>query len=302
MALAPVIVFCFNRPKHISQTLDALKKCTLAEQTDLYIFSDGPRNETEKVAVAEVRKVISAITGFESITITEREDNFGLAKSIISGVSEVIDKHKKVIVLEDDLICSESFLINKNTMLSYFESYQEVFSTSAFCPPITVPKDFKASLFLYPRISSYGWGTWIDRWQSVDWTMDTFNTFIQSKEKRQQFNRGGIDLSPMLLHQKVGKVNSWAVRFCYASSVQNKMCVYPVESMLAHIGYDGSGTHANANNNFGDSASNKVIQIDAYPEENKLISDQLRSFWRNSPIRRLINWYKRIVYISILKL
>ncbi len=302
MKLAPVILFCFNRPTHTAATIEALKQCELAAETDLYIFSDGPRNESEASIVSEVRSFIHTVKGFKSLTICEREINMGLAKSIITGVTEVIRKHKRVIVLEDDLICSTSFLTNKNKMLEYFESHPHIFSTSGFSPPISYPSNHADDLYLFPRTSSLGWGTWLDRWESVDWSLDSFNSFIQSKAQRKHFNRGGIDLTPMLLHQKVGKINSWAIRFSYAAATQNRLCVYPTESMLYHIGSDGSGTHAGESSYYGDSASNKIISIDRFPQENEQLSKRVRNFWANSYIRQLINFYKRIAYISLLKL
>jgi len=302
MELAPLVVFCFNRPKHIGETLQALKKCRLANQTDLYLFSDGARTKDEEVLVKEVRSIIHAVEGFKSLKVIERSKNMGLAKSIITGVTEVMKTHKRVIVMEDDLICSESFLENKNKMLEYFEPHSQVFSTSGFCPPVSFPKEFTDDLYLFPRTSSLGWGTWRDRWESIDWSLDNFNGFIQSKAQRKHFNKGGIDLSPMLLHQKVGKINSWAIRFCYAASLQSRLCVYPRESMLYHIGSDDSGTHSHSKTDYGSSASNLVIEIERFPEENPMVSERIRKFWANSYIRRLINFYKRLVYISILKL
>jgi len=302
MQLSPLVLFCYNRPQHVEQTIDALKKCALADQTDLIIFSDGARNEQEVKKVEEVRTVINSVEGFNSVKIIERTENWGLAKSIISGVSEVINEYKRIIVMEDDLVCSESFLTNMNRMLDYFQNHQQIFSITGFNPPISIDKDFSEDLYLFPRTSSYGWGTWVDRWNSVDWSMDFFNSFIQSKQKRKHFNKGGIDLSPMLLHQKVSKINSWAIRFCYAASIQNKMCVYPARSMLYTSGSDGSGTHVTKGVNLGSTASDKIISIDHFPEEHPKISKKVRRFWANSLVRQLINFYKRQVYISLIRL
>jgi hypothetical protein len=302
MELAPVILFCFKRPKHTAATLEALKACRLASETDLYVFSDGPRTTEETLLVNEVRSILKEVKGFKSVTIFERKGNMGLANSIISGVTEVIQEHGKVIVLEDDLLCTESFLENQNAMLDYFEKYPQIFSTSAFSPPITYPSDFSDDLYLFPRTSSYGWGTWHDRWESVNWSMDGFNEFIQSKAQRKHFNKGGIDLTPMLLHQKVGKIDSWSIRFSYAASAQKRLCVYPRESMLQHIGTDGSGTHSTSSSYYGHTSSNQVINIDYFPEENEAIAKRVRKFWANSCIRQLINFYKRIAYISLLRL
>lgn len=110
MKLAPITLFVYNRPDHTNKTIEALKKNKFAKESELFIFSDGPKKQEDASKVKEVRKYLKTIDGFNDVFIKESEKNKGLANSIISGVTEVINKYRKVIVLEDDLITSPVFL------------------------------------------------------------------------------------------------------------------------------------------------------------------------------------------------
>src|SRR5688572_7223408 len=123
--LAPVALFVYNRPWHTRQTVKALQNNFLADETELFIFSDGPKNDDSKAAVQEVRDYLKTIEQFKNITIIEQEKNLGLANSIISGVTEIVNKYGKIIVIEDDLISSRYFLKYMNDALDKYLSVQE---------------------------------------------------------------------------------------------------------------------------------------------------------------------------------
>jgi GT2 family glycosyltransferase len=131
-ANAPVALFVYNRVDHAEMTINALRENLLAKQTNLYIFSDGPKDDKDRKNVQRVRNLIANVKGFASVKIFENKENKGLANSIIKGVTEVVNKHGRVIVIEDDLISHPSTLIYFNRMLDYYESYSGVFSISAY--------------------------------------------------------------------------------------------------------------------------------------------------------------------------
>ncbi len=153
-ALAPVVLFVYNRPEHTRKTVGALQKNSLAERSKLIIYSDGPKSDKDAEKVKDVRKYIRSIQGFEEIEIIEREKNFGLAKSVISGVSEVIEHYGKVIVLEDDILTSQFFLEYMNNALDFYQNSKEVFSISGYCHPIIIPESYSLKIFYSHRASS----------------------------------------------------------------------------------------------------------------------------------------------------
>ena len=246
MLLSPVILIVYNRPDHTRQTLEALRQNELSEQSDLYIFSDAARSPEQEFNVAGVRKYIRTVSGFKNIFIHEREHNLGLAKNIISSVSQIISQYGRVILLEDDLITSPSFLIYMNQALEKYQKVLPVFSVSAYTPRYLEENALQEhpydSYFNY-RNSSWGWGTWEDRWDKVDWQVTDFSQFAGNKHLQKQFNRGGDDLSDMLIAQQQGKINSWSIRFTYAHFKHDAVSLCPARSLIGNIGFDGSGTN-----------------------------------------------------------
>ncbi len=241
--LAPIVVFCYNRPSHLAQTLEALRQNPQAGQSPLIIFSDGARSSAEAGLVAEVRSVIHALTGFYSIKIYESSVNQGLAKSVIGGVSKVLRQYGRLIVLEDDMLCTTDFLDYMNRALDTYESRADIFSVTAYTPPIDFPNSYPHDVFLAPRASSWGWGTWQDRWEKADWNVADFEQIKQNRAFQKQLTRGGEDLWPMLVKQKRGVIDSWAIRWVVTQVQHQAYGVYPVKSKIRNIGTDGTGTN-----------------------------------------------------------
>lgn len=241
--LAPIVLFCFNRPAHLQQTVESLQMNTLAPESELYIYSDGPKHVEEAEVVSEVRKYISGVTGFKNVTIFESQQNKGLATSVIAGVSHVLSKYPKVIVLEDDMLSTTDFLSFMNQALDVYMERGDVFSVTGYTPPIDIPKGYPHDLYLVPRASSWGWGTWAHKWAKADWQVTDFPVLQNSASLRQEFNKGGDDLWPMLAKQQRGVIDSWAIRWTYSQFQNNAYGLYPVHSKIRNIGTDGSGTN-----------------------------------------------------------
>lgn len=242
---SPIVLFVYNRVDHTKRTVEALKHNLLANKSYLYIYSDAAKNISSKKDVDKVRNYIRRISGFKKIIIVERKNNYGLAKSVIEGVSEVISKHGMVIVLEDDIVTSKSFLSFMNDGLKFYKSNKKIRSITGLNFPIEVPGDYGSDIYISSRPCSWGWATWIDRWKEVDWSNSFYEQYISEKlEFRNEFNQWGDDLYDMLIFQLEGKVNSWAIKWAFYHTITKSYCVYPVVSMAENIGTDGSGVHA----------------------------------------------------------
>lgn len=248
MSLAPIVLFVYNRPEHTRQTLDALAKNILAKESELFIFSDAPKSANTLSKVEEVRKCIRNVSGFKKVTIVEREKNLGLANSIIDGVTKVIDQYEKIIVLEDDLVTSRYFLKFMNEALDVYKTREDIFSITGFNYPksvLDISAEYEGDVYLSYRCMSWSWGTWKDRWDKVDWEVENFEKLKNDVKEIRKFNRGGEDLFTMLKSQMEGKLDSWAIRFCLAHSLNESYCVYPTVSYINNEGFDGSGVHCN---------------------------------------------------------
>lgn len=242
---APVIVFAYNRKDMLEKTLMYLEKNDLASETDVFIFADGSKGEIDRDAVRAVHSYLTAWKNqndFRSVHLELRTENQGLAKSVIGGVTKVLAQYDRIIVVEDDLVTSSDFLVYMNQALDYFATDSRVWSVSGYVPELDVLKKYPHDVFLYPRACSWGWATWRDRWENIDWTVSDYTELASNRDMIKRFNRGGEDMFAMLKRQMQGKIDSWAIRWCYAQNKAGMYCVYPVASKVQNIGC-GNGTH-----------------------------------------------------------
>lgn len=252
MSNAPIAIFVYNRISHLQKMLDGLEDNALVAQSDLYIFSDGGKDAEDDKAVKRVRQWInqySAKTKFRNVIVVEREHNWGLAKSIIEGISYVFLHYDNIIVLEDDLLVSKSFLTYMNKALIFYENNKEIWSISGYTPPLKKLQSYDKDIYFNYRPYSWGWATWKDRWEFVDWQVKDYDREKFNINIQRQFMRGGNLMPSMLRAQMNGKIDSWYVRWAYEASKRNKLTVYPARSLVKNIGLDGSGTHCSVDMN-----------------------------------------------------
>lgn len=248
--LAPICLFVYNRLSEVKRAVDALTHNYLAPKSDLFVFSDGAKSDNAKVRIDEVRKYLKTIDGFQSVQIIESEKNKGLANSIIDGVTEVIEEYGKVIVVEDDLISSRNFLDFMNQALDFYSEQERVFSVSGYTMNLPSLKSYKEDSYLGLRASSWGWGTWNDRWAKVDWKATDYSRTIYNPIKHYAFTRGGSDMPYMLWKQMNGKIDSWAIRWCYFQHKHDLLTVFPSQSKIESIGFGADATHTQNTNRF----------------------------------------------------
>lgn len=245
--LAPIVLFVYNRPWHTKQTVEALQKNELARESELFIYSDEAKNEDARKSVDEVRDYINKINGFKKVTIIKREKNWGLANSIIDGVTNIVNEYGKIIVLEDDLVTSPYFLKFMNEALEFYKDEDRIMSISGYTYKYNKAL-IEEDVFLFYGASSWGWATWEKQWNKVDFEVKDFQKLLKNRELQKKFNRGGDFLFEMLKSQMRGEINSWAIRFSYAHSKNNSLCLFPSKSLVDNIGHDSSGTHCGTSN------------------------------------------------------
>ena len=208
MKYAPIALFTYNRADHTQSAVESLLRNVEASQSDLFVFSDGPKNETKIEGVKQNREYIHTITGFKSVTIVERESNWGLSKSLIAGITELTDKYGRVIVVEDDLILSPYFLKYMNDALEKYKDDDRVASISAFLNPTDTQT---SETFFLRYFACWGWATWKRGWDLF--TPNASDLLCQLRWKKYEFNmQGSFPAYEMLVDQKRGNVNTWAIR------------------------------------------------------------------------------------------
>jgi len=244
MKLAPIVLFVYNRPWHTRQTIEALQKNELAKDSELFIFSDAPKDNESKEKVKEVREYIKTIGGFKKVSIIEREKNWGLANNIIDGVTKIVNEYGEIIVLEDDLVTSPYFLRFMNDALEFYKNKKKIWSITGFTYPLNIPKNYNFSTYLYQRSSSKSWAIWKDRWNKVEFNEKKLIDVYSLDLIKKKLFPYGKDLYNMFVSQINKKIDSWAIRYVINQVMNEGYTVYPLCSYVKDIG-DDYGTHAN---------------------------------------------------------
>jgi len=275
---APIALFVYNRLDHTKRTIESLKQNIGAKDCMLFIFSDGPKNGVDAQKVNEVRNYLDTITGFQSIKIVSKEKNLGLSKSIISGVTEVINQYGKIIVLEDDMITAKYFLEYMNLSLDKYESETSVCSVHGYMYPGI---SCASKTFFLKMADCWGWGSWKNRWQLFEPNGNTLLKNMLDKNLIAQFDfDGNANYLRMLKEQMLGINDSWAIRWYASNLIHNKLGLFPSKSLLKNIGTDGSGTHCQSSKDLDTEVDHHpLIPSDIPIQENISVRKQLTRYF-----------------------
>jgi GR25 family glycosyltransferase involved in LPS biosynthesis len=243
--LSPIAFFAYNRPWHTEQTLSALICNELASDSIIYFFIDGPKPNANQEQIERQKQVADIIEKYRSYFkesfVEISPQNKGLANSVIYGITEVINKHEKVIVLEDDIVASSGFIQFLNDALQIYENEDKVAGISGFSFI-----ESNGNPYFLRTGACWGWATWKRVWNTINFDIDYLLNNINTKEIIKDFNiNGTYPYYEMLRQQKAGLVDSWAIRFYASYFLKNQLFLYPSKSMVFNIGFN-EGTHYNS--------------------------------------------------------
>lgn len=277
---APIALFVYNRPDHTLRTLAHLQKNLLADESKLFIFSDGAKTDADKEKVDEVRALIKDVTGFKSVKVIARKENMGLASSIISGVTQLVNDFGKVIVFEDDLLSSPYTLQYFNEGLTRYEHDDAVMHIGAYMFGLddkTLPETF-----FYRIATSWGWATWARAWKNFEPDIDKLMAQFD-KQKRNQFSvENTMNFWKQMQEFKTGKNNSWAIRWYASVFLNGGLTLNPAHSLVHNIGHDGTGVHSNIENMYRVNIAKKPVK--KFPteiKENQQAHRAIKRFLKN---------------------
>ncbi|MEN9612902.1 MAG: hypothetical protein RLZZ628_3716 [Bacteroidota bacterium] len=306
MKLAPIALFAYNRPKHLARAIQSLADNEFAKQSILYLFCDGvkkgasPEQFAQIAATRSIAQDPALHSKFAEVIIIQQEINIGLANSIIKGVTQVIQQHGKIIVLEDDLITSPYFLSFMNDALNVYENDSKVLSIGA-CNFFANPPKAVTTFFLsIPEC--WGWATWTNRWALFNADGEALYTALKAKNLLSSFNlEGAYPFERMLQQSIAGKVSSWAIRWYAVSLLNNKINLYPTRSLTNHIAGSGA-THASEN--VRPPLATQRIQVLPVPQEVlPTVYRQMRRayWWRQSIFQKILLYFQFKIGYSVFK-
>lgn len=276
MNLSPIVLFVYNRPWHTEQTLAALSQNELADQSELYIFADGPKADATKEAkekVKEVRQIIRKNNWCKTVHIIESINNKGLASSIIEGVTTIVNKYGKVIVLEDDIVTSTGFLKYMNKALDLYENEESVFHISGYMYPHweSLPDTF---FFNVPLC--WGWATWQRSWRFFRNDDQQLVNYFDTNSNWGDFNLfGGNYLENQLRGNVSGRLKTWFIKWHASVMVQNGFCLFPGRSLVDNIGFDNSGIHNETTETFSHPSLAAYIPVSKIPFQQSVLAEKI---------------------------
>lgn len=295
MTLAPILLFVYNRPLHVRNSVQSLLSNDLAKDSELYIFSDAAKDEAAKPLVNEVRTFIRSISGFKQIHFVEREENWGLARNIIDGVTRLVNEYGRVIVLEDDLITAPYFLRFMNDALETYKDEEKVGHIQAcdFTKDPSLP-----DTFLIKFTGSWGWATWKRAWKHFNPNgQELLDEMLRRKLNRQFDFNGKYGFTRMLRRQIEGKNNSWAIRWNASLFLADILSLNVGKSLIQNEGFDGSGTNCGSGNLYDSNLWMKplpVVKISPIVENKEARNAFMRYYARtNSFFAKAIRRIKR---------
>jgi FkbM family methyltransferase len=283
-SLAPIVLFAYNRPRHTLRTLAALSENELAGDSTLYIYLDGcdsGSNLENQRLIQEVEKIAEAKEWCKETIVIKRERNYGLADNIVGGVSDLLSKYDKVIVMEDDLVTSIGFLRYMNEALNLYCNDEKVMHVSAYMFPVggDLPETF-----FYKQASCWGWGTWKRAWRLFE---PDSTTIFKKLTKTNQLSELDIDGTNQFLRQLEdnirGKIKTWAVKWHFTVILNGGLCLHPGRSLVKNIGLDGTGQHSGKTKRYNNKIA-EYVNVKRVPiSDNEKVYFLLKKFYGKRP-------------------
>lgn len=250
MILAPIGVSTYSRINHLKQTVEALQKNTLAQESELYIFSDAPQKGDEEI-VAKVREYIHTVDGFKKVHIVERETNGRVANNR-GGMKQLLDEYGKIIWLEEDIVTASGFLQFMNDALEYYKDDEQILTVSGYTVPLKFLNNYNQDIYILQRFNAWGFATWRDKFDSFSFDIREHGAedFFSNKIAMKEFQKNGTDMYGMLLKEYTRELDALDVKIMFYEFIYNKYTLYPRKSLVQNIGHDGSGIHCGVNDKF----------------------------------------------------
>jgi len=298
----PVILMCYNRPKHTLEVLRALKQ---HDVKNIYIFSDAPKRQEDTQAVSLVRRLVHSIDWTEP-KIIERTENLGLARNIVSAVDYVFERYDRLILLEDDCVPQRYFFDFMQICLKKYENNPKVFGISGYTVaiPDEILRSYPYDLYACPRIGSWGWATWKRAWKHYG--RDLRKLVKIADEGNVDLTQGGADIPIFIEKFLKGQLKDvWTLNWVLSVYINGGVYIYPTRSHIRNVGMDGIGLHCRRTDKYDSPCSN--IRPTRYPEDiflDERIMESFKSYYTAAPqrSRRAVHFLKSLRQKKSLKI
>ena len=295
-----VLMLFFNRPDHFFFFFSEVKK---ARPARLFLYQDGPRegrNDMEGIQACRELVKDENIDWKCEVHRNYQTKNFGCDPSGYLSQQWAFSLTDKCIVLEDDVVPSQSFFPFCKEMLDRYENDPRITLVSGFNTEATQLKNHGDSYFFTRVFSIWGWASWSRVILKRDGNYGFVNNpqqFQLLKEKVKLY-RQRSDMPQMCIdHANSGKQYFESIFWAYML-LNDGLAIMPSQNLINNIGME-DGTHFSAQLNLIPRRLRHVFtmprgeltfplthptQVEEYPEYQRL--HYLRNAW-NNPWRKI---------------
>lgn len=228
---APIAVFAYDRVDKLSNMMSTLEACRGFSESPIFIYVDGPKGAADRASVDSVRRLVDGLRS-PNISSFFRNENLGLRRSIFAGVTEVVRKYGRVVVLEDDLVLAPIALDYFNNALDRYESMHRVWSVAGYMYDVSALRNREATLAL-PFAHPWGWATWLRAWQQFALDNRPTERQLNSGSFRAAFDMDGLyPFTAQLRNSIEGRVDSWFIHWYYTIFQCGGVSIFPPRRVL----------------------------------------------------------------------
>ncbi len=236
-----VLLLFFNRPSTFKLVFEEVKK---ARPSRLFLYQDGPRGEKDMAGIEACRKIVEDIDWECDVRRNFQTRNYGCDPSGYMAHKWAFSLADKCIVLEDDVVPSQSFFPFCKEMLDRYENDERITMVAGFNTD-EVTTDVPYSYFFTSVFSIWGWASWrrvIDKWDG-DYTFlnDDFNRTQLAHLAKERGVRN--DFMQMCYDHKANGKQYFESIFWSTMLMNNGLAIMPTVNQINNVGATADSTH-----------------------------------------------------------
>ena len=240
------LLLFFTRSDTFQQVFNEVRR---ARPSRLFLYQDGPRGERDLAGIEACRQIVSdeQIDWECDVRRNYLETNQGCDPSGFRSHQWAFSLADKVIVLEDDVVPSQSFFPFCKEMLDRYEHDERISMIAGFNTDEVTP-DMPYDYFFTSQFSIWGWASWrrvAQRWEAdYSFMHDDFN-MRQLTELARKRNYRKTMLPMFRDHSRSGK--EYFETIYWADQILNSgLTIMPAKNLVNNVGLTTGSTHFSA--------------------------------------------------------
>lgn len=273
-----IILFIYDRPQCTERVLEALKRNHIAE---LYVFQDGPGDNTDKAAWKKNVDIIKQIDWCDVIYEQNQSKASSLDNQIIYGINKVFEQKDSIIVIEDDCIISDDCIQFMEKCLTNYQDNRSIIDVGAYLEPINIPEEYSIPVIAAGIPAGQVWGTWKNRWEEFQKEFSLIKRIGKAMKNNPMFQSCGYPIKKIL--EEYWMLSTWDLWWSIFVLLKEGISIRPAGNKVYNIGFENPGTHTSGESPWVVPISDKADCNRDFPEDIKVepwAEEEFRRFYQ----------------------